>query len=146
MRARATSLGPRVLDAALWSIAVGLLAATFVLSLDVAPPGLNTFFASDKLIHAAGYAALAGSWLLAAVWRPGRGIGTFPHAAWAIVLGAVVLGAGIEVGQRFVHRNADPFDVLADAGGVLVAAWAWVALRRRAGMPAAGPPPAASGR
>ena len=59
MRARATSLGPRVLDAALWSMAVGLLAATFVLSLGVAPPGLNTFFASDKLIHAAGYAALA---------------------------------------------------------------------------------------
>jgi hypothetical protein len=122
----------RVVDGGLWALSMGLLMATFVLSLGPAPPGLNSFLASDKLIHAAGYAALAGSWLLAAVWRPGRGDGPFPRAAWTVAVGAAVLGAGMEVGQHFVHRHADPLDALADLGGILAAAWTWMALRRRA--------------
>jgi VanZ family protein len=116
-----------------WAAALALLAATFVLSLGPAPPGLDAFFASDKVVHAAGYAALTGSWLLAAVWRPGRGDGPFPRAAWLVVMCAVVLGAGIEVGQHFVDRSADPFDALADAGGALAALWVWTAVRRRVG-------------
>src|SRR5437762_4307060 len=86
-----------MVDTALWAVSVALLVATFVLSLGPAPPGLNAFFASDKLIHATGYAALTGSWLLAAVWRPGRGDGPFPRATRLVVIGAMVLGAGIEV-------------------------------------------------
>jgi VanZ family protein len=120
-----------MVDTALWAVSVALLVATFVLSLGPAPPGLNAFFASDKLIHAAGYAALTGSWLLAAVWRPGRGDGPFPRATRLVVIGAMVLGTGIEVGQHFVDRSADPLDALADAGGILVALWAWTALKRR---------------
>lgn len=112
---------------------MGLLAATLLLSLGPAPPGLNAFFASDKLVHAAGYAALAGSWLLAAVWRPGRGDGSFPRAARIVVSGAIVLGAAIEVAQHFVDRTADPFDALAGAGGALLALWLWGVLKRRTG-------------
>ncbi len=116
----------------LWFASIALLAATFVLSLGPAPPGLNAFPASDKVVHAAGYAALTGCWLLAAVWRPGRGAGPFPRAAWLVVAAAVVLGSGIEVGQHFVDRSADPLDALADIAGVLAALWAWTSLRRRA--------------
>ncbi len=123
-----------VVDAGLWAVSVALLLATFVLSLGPAPPGLNAFFASDKLIHAAGYAALTASWLLAAVWRPGRGDGPFPQAVWVVVVSAIVLGAGIEVGQHFVDRSADPFDAMADAGGALVALWIWASLKRRPGV------------
>jgi VanZ family protein len=124
-----------VVDTVLWGVALSLLGATFLLSLGPAPPGLNAFFASDKLVHAAGYAALTESWLLAAVWRPGRGDGRFPRAAWAFAVAAIVLGVGIEVGQHFVDRSADVFDALADMGGVLVALWLWLALRRTESAP-----------
>lgn len=125
--------GGGLVDAALWWVSLGLLAATFLLSLGPAPPGLKAFFASDKVIHAAGYAALTGSWLLAAVWRPGRGDGPFPRAARIVVFGAIVLGAAIEVAQHFVDRTADPFDALADAGGALLTLWLWGVLKRWTG-------------
>jgi hypothetical protein len=82
--------------------------------------------------HTIGYACVTIFWLLAGVWRPGRGEGRFPRAMLAIVVGFAILGALVEVIQNQVHRTSDPLDWLADLVVVVVALAAWTLLRQRA--------------
>jgi hypothetical protein len=127
-------LEPRSVDRVLWVLSGAALVAIVVFSLGPGPPS-GGFSLFDKLQHAAAYAVLTGSVLLAAVWRPGRGDGPFPRSAPSIALGAMALGVLLEVAQAigpFGHRSADPLDGLADAAGIGCATLAWAAVKFRA--------------
>ena len=125
-----TRTGSRTIDVVLWVVAVATLGAVVVLSLGPPPSGLEAFPGADKLWHAIAYAGCTGSWLLAAVWRPGRGPGAFPRAGIPIVVGAAVLGGAIELVQRVFSRSADPLDWLADLAGIALASGGWLVARR----------------
>lgn len=75
----------------------------------------------DKLIHALGYGALA--LLACGLFTPGR-------ARLAALLWLAVFGGLIELAQGIwaVNRQADAWDLLANAGGIMLAA---VLFRRR---------------
>lgn len=121
----------RALDAVLWTVAVAMLLTVVLYSLGPGA-GPSGIFAADKLWHALAYGALTGVWLLAAVWRPGRGPGRYPGGAAPIVIGTVVLGGFLELLQALVGRAADPFDWLANVLGVALVSGAWFLVRRRA--------------
>lgn len=121
----------RALDAVLWTVALASLGTVVLLSLGPGG-GRSGIFAADKLWHAVGYGALTGTWLLAAVWRPGRGEGRFPQGAPVVVVGAVLLGAMLELFQILVGRSADPLDWLANVVGVSIVSTVWLMLRGRA--------------
>ena len=137
---RATRRGSTVVEVLFWAAAIGSVAATIAYSLGPVPGALNDFPLADKVFHTLAYAAMTATWLLAVVWRPGRGDGIAPRQATSIVVGAVILGAAMEIAQHFVERHADPFDAVADAAGALLGLAAWAALKaafgRRAGVPA----------
>ncbi len=118
-------------DAALWAAAVGSLALLAAFSFAATPPGAHLFTNSDKVLHAVGYAAASCLFLLAAVWRPGRGDGRFPRAATWIVLAGFVTGIAIEIVQGRAGRQRSGLDFLADVIGVLVALGVWSAMKRR---------------
>jgi VanZ family protein len=120
-------------DALFWLAAFGTVAATIAYSLGPAPGALNAFPLADKVFHAAAYGAMTLSWLLAAVWRPGRGASVIPRYAAAVVICAILLGATIEVAQHFVDRTADVFDGVADAVGAVAGLAAWGGIRALAG-------------
>jgi VanZ family protein len=80
---------------------------------------------SDKAWHFLAYAATVGLFLLAAVWRPGRGPGIAPWAAPYLVVGGVVAGSLIEIIQTGFNRHRDVKDALADLAGSLVAFGVW---------------------
>jgi VanZ family protein len=117
------------IDVLLWAAAFGIVLATIAYSLGQAPAQLNAFPQADKVFHTAAYAAMALLWLLAAVWRPGRGPGVIAGDAVAVVICAILLGATIEVAQHFVDRSADVVDALADAAGATIGYLVWVGLR-----------------
>jgi len=88
--------------------------------------------------HALAYAAL--------VWTALNVPGAFSDARdrprWlrilALTLLAAVVGAGVELGQAIVHRDAEIADVLADVVGIAAAVLAWLfASRRRLRRPIA---------
>ena len=117
------------LDAVLWTAAVATLGTVVLFSLGpgAGPTGI---LGADKLWHALAYGALTGGWLLAAVWRPGRGPGRYPGGAPLIVIGAAVLGALLELLQGGVGRFADPLDWMANLVGIALATVAWLLMRR----------------
>jgi hypothetical protein len=121
-----------VVDVLLWCAALGWVAATIAYSLGPAPQALNAFPLADKVLHAIAYAGITLLWLLAAVWRPGRGPGPIPEDGAAVVICAVLLGVAIEVAQHFVDRSADMLDGVADAVGALVGLAVWAAIRSMA--------------
>jgi VanZ family protein len=125
--------GSVAVDVLLWVAALGTVAATIAYSLGPAPAELNAFPLADKVFHMGAYAAMTLTWLLAAVWRPGRGPGPAANQALAIIVCAVLFGAAIEVAQHFVDRTADVFDAVADAIGAGVGFLAWAGLRTVAG-------------
>jgi VanZ family protein len=85
----------------------------------------------DKLLHFGAYAATTGTFLLAAVWRPGRGPGGFPRSAPLIVGAAIVLSGLIELAQgAFTSRTADAWDAVASILGAAVAWAAWRVVAR----------------
>jgi len=89
-------------------------------------PGPWLDFVIKKLLHAAGYAVLAGLW-----WRALAGAGLRRPHAWAFIL-TVAYAAADEWHQTFVPgRGGRPRDVAVDAAGALLAL-AW--LRHRAGL------------
>ena len=59
--------------------------------------------------------------LLAAVWRPGRGDGSFPTKAPLFAIGVVIAGLAVEVLQEVatMNRQAEVGDVLAETVGTL---------------------------
>jgi hypothetical protein len=121
-------------DLALWVAAWLLLAGVAWFSLGPPPAELNAFSLSDKVLHLGAYALTTGVFLLAAVWRPGRGDGAFPRAAPLLVASAIALTAALEVAQGTLvaDRTADVLDAAAGSLGVLFAFAAWAALRRAA--------------
>jgi hypothetical protein len=103
-------------------------------SLGPPPSELNAFSFSDKLLHLGAYAVTTVAFLLAAVWRPGRGDGAFPRAAPLLVVGAILVAAALEVAQGALvaDRTPDVLDAVAGSLGVLLALGAWSVLRRAA--------------
>lgn len=102
-----------------WS---GVLAVA-VFSLIPVPPEAVDAAGGDKLLHLAGYAALA-AWF--AQLRPPAGVGRWHVALWLTILGAV-----LELAQAAVPwRSTEGWDLLADAGGAMLG----VALAGRHGL------------
>jgi VanZ family protein len=128
----------RVVDAALWAVAISELVGIVVLSVVGHPPVVTGRW--DKLAHAGAYAAMTAAFLLAVVWRPGRGDGPAPRAGTVIVIAAVALGLGLELVQAPVTgRRAEVTDVVSDAVGIAVAWTVWRLLRTDAERPRAWP-------
>ena len=118
----------RMIDSALWALS-GLFILVFIGLALGPPPQSPPFSLADKMFHAAGSAAIAGSLLLVAVWRPVRGKGPFPSAAAMIVIGTVAFGVAIEVAQQLVSRSAEVLDAFADLLGVTAALVVWALMR-----------------
>jgi VanZ family protein len=135
---RPTKRGSPLVEILVWLVAFGTVAATIAYSLGPAPAALNEFPLADKVFHICAYAAMTAAWLLAAVWRPGRGDGIVPRDAPAFVVCAVLLGAAIEIAQDFGDRSADPFDALSDAVGAILGLAAWAGLRSVVGRRGSG--------
>jgi VanZ family protein len=95
----------------LW-LAVGLLALLAGVAVALQrQSGLPLFVLSDKLYHAAAFAAFT-------VWFGGL---VELRRLWWVALGLLGYGALIEVAQSFVpYRQADGFDLAADAAGILL--------------------------
>jgi hypothetical protein len=125
----------RLIDIALWATTSVLTLLTLLFSFGLSPPGIGTFAFADKLGHGAMYFATLLCFLLAAVWRPGRGDGSFPTWAPLFAIGVVIAGIVIEVLQEVAttNRRAEAGDVLAEATGAFgaVAIHAWI--RRTSG-------------
>ncbi|MFB6072466.1 MAG: antibiotic resistance protein VanZ [Halobacterium sp.] len=73
---------------------------------------------ADKLLHAAGYAAVAG----AAAWTT-RARST--RSLVAVILLVGVLGAGVELLQPAVGRHASALDAAANLAGATVGVASW---------------------
>ena len=133
-----------VIDVVLWVAALVCACLTLWWSLVSLPPERRLFSGVDKLQHGLAYFVTSLLLLLAAVWRPGRGDG--PLARWEVWVAAALIaaGAGIEVLQSFIGRDADLGDWVAEMVAVGLS-WATMAAlrswsRRRAGGPAEGGP------
>jgi VanZ family protein len=126
---RRSGRGPVFVEACFWIAAVGSIVATVVYSLGPAPSVLHGFPIADKVFHASAYGAITLTWLLAAVWRPGRGGGVLAGEGIPLVVGAIVLGAGIEVAQHFVSRDSQTLDAVADTVGALAGYAVWRLIR-----------------
>ena len=68
----------------------------------------RTFAFADKIGHGLMYFATFLCFLLAAVWRPGRGDGLFPTMALPFAIGVVIAGTAIEVLQRSQPADDTP--------------------------------------
>jgi hypothetical protein len=129
---RADQVVPGLLDAGLWigATAAGIL--TLVYSLGTVPPGVNAFPGADKAGHAAVCFTTVLLLLLAAVWRPGRGPGSFPWATPLIVAGFVAVGSVLELlHSTFTERSAEVLDVVMEGVGALAALGVFTFLRWR---------------
>jgi|RhiMetdeSRZDD1v2_1073273.scaffolds.fasta_scaffold87072_6 VanZ family protein len=121
----------RSIDGFLWFLFVSTCAATLWFSLAEVPPGDQLFHGADKVQHAAAYFALTLTFLLAAVWRPGRGWGRWPNLGVPFCLGIVLVGVAIEILQGVdPGRDAQVSDVIAEAIGAVIALVCIVVLRR----------------
>lgn len=112
-------------DRLLWSTAWALAVIDLLLSLLPQPGRVAGGALPDKLIHVAAYMILTVAFLLAAVWRPGRGEGRWPNGAAAVVFATGAFGLLVEVLQGFYGRDAEVFDVVANFLGCIAALLAW---------------------
>jgi hypothetical protein len=122
----------RSIDAALWALTAASGVATLWFSLGGSPPGANAFAHADKVGHAVAYFATTLLLLLAAVWRPGRGPGPLDRYRWQLLGAILIAGAGIELLQVPIGREAEVWDWLVEVAAVLAAFGVVEALRRRA--------------
>lgn len=114
----------------MWLIAWLLLAVALFYSFGPVPPGTESFRYADKIFHGATYMATVFAFLLAAVWRPGRGTGSFAWSGIWIVLGGIATGFGVELLQgAFFGRHAELADGFADLIGVAFGSGLWLTLR-----------------
>ncbi|MCU0773650.1 MAG: MATE family efflux transporter [Ideonella sp.] len=107
----------------LWSLAaaIGITVAALVGSLAPSVPMPQVAF-GDKLVHAAGYAALAIGWQLALRGRP-----------WATWLGVAAFGVGIECLQGLLPwRSFQWLDMVANGTGAALGLAVLAPLARRA--------------
>jgi hypothetical protein len=121
------------LDILLWVLTAGSALLTLVFSFRFAPPGVDAFPHADKVWHGVAYFTTVLLFLLAAVWRPGRGAGPFPRAGLVFALIGVAAGGLVEVAQSFTAtRDAELLDWVVEIVGILAALGVVVALRARA--------------
>jgi VanZ family protein len=118
-------------EPAIWLVALACLALTVTFSILRPPQPPAVVPASDKFLHFGAYFTTTLAFLLASVWRPGRGAGRWPKAGFAIVAAAIVLGVAMELVQSTIGRDAEVLDVVADAAGALAACAAWTLVRRK---------------
>ena len=72
------------------------------------------------------------SFLFAAVWRPGRGVGRFPHLGKWFAVAAIAGGGVIEILQTMTAKRAgDLDDLVAEAIGTAAALSVHALIRRR---------------
>jgi VanZ family protein len=117
------------IDVMLWAAAFVCAFLTLWWSLVSLPPERNLFRNIDKVQHGLAYFVTSLLLLLAAVWRPGRGDGPFARwAAWVPVV-LIAAGAGIEMLQSFIGRDADLGDWVVEIVAVALA-WGMVAALR----------------
>jgi hypothetical protein len=110
-------------DAALWTVLIASTLLTLFWALGPQPPGGNLFPRADKVLHALAFGVIFATFILAAVWRPGRGWGRFPSSAIPFGAGLLALGVVIELLQgELLGRDADLFDVVAEVVGMAAAA------------------------
>lgn len=124
----------RFVDALLWVASVALMVALVILSLIPQPP-IGGPRPTDLLLHVAAYAPTTFMLLLAAVWRPGRGMGPFPNSAVAVIVALMVLGAALEGAQALGWagpRQGEVTDVIANVVGVGTGGLGWRLLRATA--------------
>jgi len=92
---------------------VAALAGVLILALVPVGNGPDWFTHADKLRHAAAFITL---------WAVGRRAGVKP--AWALTLGLLGFGIGIELAQALTpYRESSVGDVLADAVGIAAGRW-----------------------
>jgi len=125
MQVHKRSKGAQLTDTLLWAASFVLLVLSFVLSWGP-PPHLGPAFDwSDNVWHFAGYGALCGTVLLAAVWRPGRGGGRFAGAGLRVAALVLVVAWLTEALQAPFHRDVQLLDAGADLAGVMVGFVVW---------------------
>ena len=123
----------RLIDVGLWTLSAIEVCTVVIFSVGPHPP-LPSFTWADRVAHALAYCVLTVTLLLAAVWRPRRGIGRFPTAAALIVGAVMLLGILLEGAQSLTEgRSPSLLDAIANAAGVGAAAAGWGVLRRRSG-------------
>lgn len=125
----------RLIDAALWASTVGLALITLLFSFAFSPPGTGSFPLADKVGHALMYFATFFCFLLAAVWRPGRGDGPFPRKGLVFALSVVAAGVAMEVLQELAttSRHAELGDVISEVVGAFGALAILTCMRREWG-------------
>ena len=133
-----------MIDRGLWTLTAACVAATLWFSFVAPPPGADLFPGADRMGHAIAYFTTTLSFLFAAVWRPGRGIGRLPHLGRWFPLAAIAGGAVIEILQGMTaSRTAEIYDLVAEAIGAVAALAAHTLIRRRISLrhPQADPRP-----
>ncbi len=119
------------IDPFLWT-ATGLCATvTLWLSVWSVPPGTSAFGGADKVEHAVAYFVTTMLFLLAAVWRPGRGDGVLAPWKWWVLVGVALAGGALEFVQSQVGRKAEFTDWVAEliAVGAAAAVLGWMRAR-----------------
>jgi VanZ family protein len=102
----------------------GWLGIALTLAVSLMPPALDDSGGhTDKLVHLAGYAVLTFWWAQLVTER-----------RWKLAVAVVLFGVSIELLQGLTpDRLPDPFDALANTGGVLLG---WLVARLLPNLPA----------
>lgn len=124
------------LDLLLWILTAFSAALTLVFSFGLDPPRVGGFRQADKIWHGLAYFTTTLLFLLAAVWRPGRGAGPFPRAGIVFSLLGSAAGGVVEIAQGFTAtRDPEVLDWVAEAVGILAALGVVLLLRARIDSP-----------
>jgi VanZ family protein len=122
------------LDILLWVLTAISAALTLVFSFGLDPPQVGGFPHADKVWHGLAYFTTTLLFLLAAVWRPGRGAGPFPHAGVVFALLGSAAGGAVEIAQGFTAtRDRELLDWIVEVVGISAALGVLLLLRARTG-------------
>jgi VanZ family protein len=125
-----------LLDLLLWVLTALSAALTLVFSIGLVPPEANGFPHADKVWHGLAYFTTSLLFLLAAVWRPGRGAGPFPRAAIVFALLGSAVGGAVEIAQGFMAtRHQELLDWIVEVVGISAALGVVLMLRARTDDP-----------
>ena len=120
------------LDTLLWVLSAFSAGLTLVFSFGLVPPGVDGFPLADKVWHGLAYFTTSLLFLLAAVWRPGRGAGLFPHAGIVFALLGSAAGGLVEIAQGFTAtRDPELLDWIVEVVGISAALGVVLMLRAR---------------